>query len=120
MGVGLDKSPLFSSFMKKKSCWLRFGDSIVLYSDGVTEARHPEHGEFDYHRLASVAAGLQGSSAEENVEDNPAFRQRIHGKNRTDDDITMVVLRWKGHQAASAITEESASVKMKENNMKRI
>jgi phosphoserine phosphatase RsbU/P len=96
MGVGLDKSHIFSSFIKEETLQLKRGDIIVLYSDGVTEARSPMSEEFDYHRLAHVVEEARHRTAEEILRSIQQSVTEFTGKTETDDDITLVVLRWKG------------------------
>lgn len=103
MGVGLDKSHLFSAFMKEETIQLKNGDVIVLYSDGVTEARSPDGEEFDYKRLARVVEEARDRNAEEILNSIQQSVNAFTGKTETEDDITLVVLRWKGgidHDAA--------------------
>lgn len=75
------------------------GDTLLLYTDGVTEAFNTAREEFSDERLSDVAASTPGSSP-------PALLQRILADVRTfadgapqSDDITMLALRYRGNGA---------------------
>ena len=68
------------------------GDAVVLYTDGVIEARNEKGEEFGLERLAELLATCSGRSAE-------GIARRIersvldHRGERTEDDLAIVVLR---------------------------
>jgi sigma-B regulation protein RsbU (phosphoserine phosphatase) len=68
------------------------GDSLVLVTDGVLEARDAEGHEFGFDRLQALLATCAGRSAE-------GIARRIersvldHREDRADDDLAIVVLR---------------------------
>jgi PAS domain S-box-containing protein len=68
---------------------LRPGDSLVLYTDGVTEARG-EHGWFGADRLRSLLASRAGASADE-LAGAVADAALAHSGGRADDDIAVLV-----------------------------
>ena len=68
------------------------GDTLVLVTDGVLEARDADGNEFGYDRLSDLLATCAGRSAE-------GIARRIersvldHREDRADDDLAIVVLR---------------------------
>ena len=68
------------------------GDTLLLYSDGVTEAADPDRGFYGDERLAEVLRDSRGM-------DIPALAWRVvgdvrrHCRGRLDDDVTVVVAR---------------------------
>lgn len=78
-------------------CWLEPGDRIVLYSDGVVEARSPDGDEFGIDRLAEFLANA-ASNAELPAEMLRRLVHRIleHESGGLRDDATLVLLGWKG------------------------
>jgi serine phosphatase RsbU (regulator of sigma subunit) len=68
------------------------GDAVVLYTDGVIEARNEAGEEFGLERLAELLSTCGGRSAE-------GIARRIersvldHRGERTEDDVAIVVLR---------------------------
>lgn len=79
------------------------GDSLFLYTDGVTESRDPAGGEYGEERLAEVLAGSYGASpagmASRALQDVDTFRA---GSDRLDDVTVMVI------QRAAAAVEAAA------------
>ncbi|MDP9114949.1 MAG: serine/threonine-protein phosphatase, partial [Acidobacteriota bacterium] len=69
------------------------GDTLVLFSDGVTEAVNPSDKDYGEQRLADLVASMKGSSAHEIMEavhrEVALFTQGAPPA----DDITVVVAR---------------------------
>jgi serine phosphatase RsbU (regulator of sigma subunit) len=88
---------------KLESCELRPGDTLVLFSDGVTEAMDPSDQEFGMGRLKQVLESRRHDSVEEvQAEVLNAITEFACGA-RQADDITIVVVRYCGAaQAAQA------------------
>jgi len=83
---------------------LRDGDTLVVYSDGLTEARSPGDEEFGAERLRACMPRLRGLSAEKGVgviiDEVNAF---LAGE-RPHDDLSLVVLARPG-EAGSRVSE---------------
>ncbi|HUK12530.1 MAG TPA: SpoIIE family protein phosphatase [Thermoanaerobaculaceae bacterium] len=71
------------------------GDLLLLYSDGVTDARDPGGRFFGEERLAQVLAGANGDAASVIAEVMGAVEAFTAG-GEPYDDITMVAVRWMG------------------------
>ena len=69
------------------------GGLVMLYSDGVTEARNRERDLFGDKRLAELVAGLSGVSAEEAGGRLLAAVDAFAGEAPPSDDLSLVVLR---------------------------
>jgi sigma-B regulation protein RsbU (phosphoserine phosphatase) len=69
------------------------GDSLVVYSDGVTEAVNPEGEEFEIERLATTVLNHRTESAQAIVDEvNSAVTEYTAGAPQSDD-ITLIVAR---------------------------
>jgi len=73
------------------------GDSVLFYTDGVTEAHVPGEEEFGIERLADLA----GRHAADEVEPAEVVRHLVRAvldykTDRLDDDATLVLVRWDG------------------------
>ena len=92
MPVGLfDFAPYSSSKLT-----LRAGDTMVLYSDGVTEAQSVDGSEFGEGRLVDVMKELQGKPAGEVLKRViDAVMSFAHGAEQYDD-VTALVIRYLG------------------------
>lgn len=72
------------------------GDSLILYTDGVTEAFNADNEEFGDKRLHDALVQLpQGSSAEKIVKDVLKEKDAFVKDTEQSDDITMLVLKRK-------------------------
>jgi serine phosphatase RsbU (regulator of sigma subunit) len=74
------------------------GDVCILYTDGLTEARNSVDDEFGYERLLSVAQQCRDRDAtgikEEIIR---SVREFVGGPEASHDDLTLVVVKWKGN-----------------------
>jgi sigma-B regulation protein RsbU (phosphoserine phosphatase) len=71
---------------------LRSGDRLLLYTDGVLEARDRMGQFFDEERTARWLSTIHGSSAEEVAEAALADLTQWSGAARFDDDVTFVLI----------------------------
>ena len=81
------------------------GDSVLFYTDGVTEAHSPDGELFGTDRLADLA----GQHASNQVEPEGIVRlltRAVIDHRRADlaDDVTMVLVRWNGPTRGSSPT----------------
>jgi sigma-B regulation protein RsbU (phosphoserine phosphatase) len=72
------------------------GDLVIVCSDGVTEARNVANEEFGQHRLLSTLQGLHGQRPEVVLEKLVAAVKEFSRNAPQADDITILVLRYKG------------------------
>jgi serine phosphatase RsbU (regulator of sigma subunit) len=93
LGLGLNKGALFDKSLQLESIKFESGDSLVFYSDGITEAMNGAGEEYGEERLLAAVARADGLSAEQTqnliVEDVVEF---LDG-GAPQDDMTLVVLR---------------------------
>lgn len=74
---------------------LKRGDTVVLYTDGVTEALNEAGEEFGSARLMAVLRAQSGSSARELIAQIRDAIQTFTGNQPQFDDITLMVLKAK-------------------------
>jgi sigma-B regulation protein RsbU (phosphoserine phosphatase) len=75
---------------------LRAGDTILLYTDGVTEAMDGESQLFDYARLESSLARMNGAGLKEVLQGIHSDLADFTGEAPQADDITMLALQYRG------------------------
>jgi phosphoserine phosphatase RsbU/P len=80
-----------AEFTKDTSLQLAPGDIMVLYSDGVSEARNSEGEQFGIDRLASLVAELRADGVEK-IRDHVIGRVQAWQQVQ-DDDISVVIVR---------------------------
>jgi len=78
------------------------GDLLVVYSDGLTEARNAADEEFGPERLQAILPRLRGLPAEESVRLVIDEVNLFLGKERPHDDLSLVVLARAGGARAVA------------------
>lgn len=85
---------LFADGQYESEC-VRFdrGDSLVLYTDGLTEARDPSGAEYGVERLSSRLGGCRGLSAAALAASCVADLERFLSGAARHDDLTVMVLR---------------------------
>ncbi|WP_437329312.1 SpoIIE family protein phosphatase [Sorangium sp. So ce381] len=92
-GVWIGALPEIGALTRDAELYLGDGDVLVLYSDGVTEARNAHHEQFGLERLCAVIEAVQ-------TEPVGVIRDRILEEVEgwcpsPDDDITIVVARYR-------------------------
>ena len=95
LGMGLSRGDRFNGTIEEVTIALQPDDVCVLYTDGVTEARSGDD-EFGYERLMETAnaARLLSATAIKNAILETVGTYTDHRAH--DDDLTIVVLKWKG------------------------
>ena len=92
IGIGLERTDLFERVTKEETMELRGGDVIVLYSDGLTEARDTNGNEFGRQRLIDLVRSENGS-AEAILSRIRAAHNTFSNGQEPHDDVTCVVVR---------------------------
>jgi len=91
--IGLPLGIFFRTEYQCHTALLEPGDSLLLYTDGLTEARDSADREYGEERLKNLAASSRNLQPEEMIsgilKDLDAFR----GVTSKPDDLTMLVLR---------------------------
>jgi len=84
---------LAGAVYKEGSLQLDCGDALVMYTDGVTEAKNLEHEEFGTERLDAMLSRLPGKSSRQIIEEVKTGVNGFVAGAEQHDDITMVVLK---------------------------
>ena len=93
MPLGLVPDDLFSSAIEDKIEAFEPGDTLVLYTDGVTEAPNEEEKEFSSARLSDVVRSCHASPAREINDAILESIRRFSGATVQRDDLTLVTVR---------------------------
>ena len=79
------------------------GDLLVLYTDGISEAVNPAGEQYGRERLrALIEAAPAGCAARDLAQRIRDDLGRFAGEAEQADDITLLVVRWRGPGAVSA------------------
>jgi len=95
MGLGILRNNLYKQYVHEKTFSFLPGDILVLYTDGIVEAKNSKGIEFGYERLKTVL----NASATLNVEQiqNKIIQEvyKFIGKNRiADDDYSLMIIKF--------------------------
>lgn len=96
MALGLDGSTRFADTLREDYIRLEHNDIVVMYTDGVTEARNTADEEFAYERLAGIVTAAAERGAEDILEEILRGVREYSSRAEAEDDITVLVLRWRG------------------------
>lgn len=96
MGLGILRNNLYKKYVHEQTFSFHPGDILVLYTDGIVEAKNSQGIEFGYGRLKKVL----NESADLNVEQiQNKIIQEVYafiGKNKiADDDYSLMVIKFK-------------------------
>jgi serine phosphatase RsbU (regulator of sigma subunit) len=93
LALGLDAGTRFEQVCATRDLTLDRGDTLVLYTDGVTEAMNNEGAEYGDERLAAVVAGHRSASAATLRDTIVADVRQFRAGAAPNDDLTIVLLK---------------------------
>ena len=99
-GIALGMIPDNSKILQEKEISLEFGDAIVLYTDGITEAKNQAGEMYDLERMSASLQKHGYLPSAESIFDHVTkdFSQFV-GEYVQADDITMIVIKYTGKDA---------------------
>jgi sigma-B regulation protein RsbU (phosphoserine phosphatase) len=103
MGIGLAEGRPFVDSIEDRVLTLQPGDVCILFTDGVTEARHGGD-EFGYERLLAVAERVRDRSASMIKTEILEAVKTFIGHQAAHDDLTVVVVKWHGPPSGRSLT----------------
>ncbi len=95
MGLGLEFGPNFSESLDEKIIKLEDNDILVLYTDGITEAKNSKLEDFGSEQFEKVLLESCNKSADEISAKVISEVSQFAQNNSQHDDITLVILKWK-------------------------
>jgi serine phosphatase RsbU (regulator of sigma subunit) len=95
LGLGIVRNDTFDQYLKSVQT-LSFspGDLLVLYTDGINEARNPQGEEYGYDRLQALLEANCHRSAEE-VADALVQSVKTFARSDLQDDYTALIIRFR-------------------------
>jgi phosphoserine phosphatase RsbU/P len=91
--LGMTKSARLDNFMKESRVAFKEGDSVLFYTDGLTEARNMEGEEYGTSRIRSLMDIYGSLESKSIVKKIQTSLEAFIGNTRTADDITFSVIR---------------------------
>ena len=95
LGIYVGMEPDISDFVNEMKIKLDKGDTMVLFTDGITEAVNEQGEQFGMERLCGAVAGNYTMAAQLLMESILAELNTFIGKAKTYDDISIIVIKQK-------------------------
>ena len=95
MGLGLSNTDQFSKSLSQLEIELEKDDTIILYTDGITEAKNETLDDFGEKYFTEIL--LENRNKDADLISNSVMKEvTLFSKNHSQyDDITLVILKWK-------------------------
>lgn len=94
IGLGMGNSELFAKYIQESNTQLLQGDTLIFYTDGITEAHSKDGEEFGYSRLLEAIKNNRNNSAID-IRDGIILSVNKYMNNQPPhDDITLIILKW--------------------------
>ena len=95
VSIGMFENVQFSARLEEQKIYLKQGDLLLLYSDGVTEATNPENLMFDVSGLKTAMTDSAEESSEMLIGNINSQLRRFVKSEELQDDATMVAIKVK-------------------------
>ncbi len=94
LGLGILRNNGFENYIQINSFKYSPGDVIVLYTDGITEAKNGKGDEFGYERLQQVIKRMSQAPADEIQKELINELYAFTGTEAIDDDYTTLIVKF--------------------------
>ncbi|HND42838.1 MAG TPA: SpoIIE family protein phosphatase, partial [Cyclobacteriaceae bacterium] len=94
VALGMVRNNSYKNFIEAKEFAYQPGDIMVLYTDGITEAKSAKGEEFGYDRLASVLMDVKEQSSREIQEYLIKKLYEFSGTDNINDDYTTMIVKF--------------------------
>jgi sigma-B regulation protein RsbU (phosphoserine phosphatase) len=94
IALGMVRNRSYSNFIQANQFEYASGDIMVLYTDGVTEAKNAKGDEFGYERLAEVLLEVKQMPARQIQEHLISRLYEFSGTSNINDDYTTMIVKF--------------------------
>lgn len=94
IALGMVKNRSYSNFIEANEFPYKSGDVMVLYTDGVTEAKNLKGDEFGYDRLAEVLLEVRDQAPKQIQEHLIRRLYEFSGTSNINDDYTTMIVKF--------------------------
>ena len=95
IALGMVRNKSYASFIQAYQFDYKSGDIMVLYTDGITEAKNDRNEEFGYERLAAVLEEVKANSPRQIQDYLIAKLYEFTGTKNINDDYTTMIVKFK-------------------------
>ncbi|NJN41965.1 MAG: SpoIIE family protein phosphatase [Flammeovirgaceae bacterium] len=92
--LGMIRNSSYSNFIDNQEFAYQEGDMLVLYTDGITEAKNGKGQEFGYDRLADIVNQVNGHTPHEMQQIIIDTLHEYSGKDKINDDYTTMIIKF--------------------------
>ncbi len=94
VALGMVRNSSYQNFIQTNEFTYATGDIMVLYTDGITEAKNSKGEEFEYARLAEVVTEVSACSTKEIQEHLNKRLYEFTGTENINDDYTTMIVKF--------------------------
>lgn len=94
IALGMVKNRSYSNFIEANEFGYKSGDIMVLYTDGVTEAKNTKGEQFGYDRLAEVLLEVKAMDPRQIQEHLIKQLYEFSGTTNINDDYTTMIVKF--------------------------
>jgi phosphoserine phosphatase RsbU/P len=95
IALGMVRNRSYGSFIQAYEFNYRSGDIMVLYTDGITEAKNDKGDEFGYERLAEVLTAVKELTPRQIQEHLISKLYEFSGTKNINDDYTTMIIKFR-------------------------
>lgn len=118
MGLGLASNDFFEKTIQAQEIDLKDNDTLILYTDGITEAKNKELDDFGDKRLSKIVIDNADKSADD-IANKIIHDVTVFSSSHSQyDDITLVILKWKQKNNLNGVNEWQSSAHQLESTAK--
>lgn len=100
VALGMVRNKSYANFIQAYEFEYSTGDLMVLYTDGITEAKDPRGEEFGYDRLKMAVQEACGQPAKKIQDHLIAKLYEFTGTSNIDDDYTTMIVKFRTEEVA--------------------
>lgn len=109
LGLGLTSNDFFERTIQEQEINLKDNDTIILYTDGITEAKNKELDDFGDKRLSKLVIDNADKTADD-IANKIIHDVTVFSSSHLQyDDITLVILKWKQKNNLNGVNEWQSS-----------
>lgn len=105
--VGMALGLWDSITLDERTITLLPGDTLLLYTDGMTDCRNPKGEPFGLERIKEVFGTLEKLNAQQVCDHLLETLQNYQNGSKQDDDVTLVAIRAANEQAATRVKKKT-------------
>lgn len=117
IGLGLSGNEFFARTLEEQEIDLLDNDTIILYTDGITEAKNTELDDYGDKRLSEITIENADETADFLVKKIINDVTIFSSSNLQYDDITLVILKWKQKNNLNGVKEWQNSKQRSKNSV---